>query len=105
MAKLYKSHWYPIPWISNKQEDAFTASIGNYTLNVQLTPNGNWWWVVMLNEQFISTPFQNTANTKERALALCEGVYFGHISTVRNPDFVIKLINSKKIAQDDGKQS
>lgn len=97
MAKLYKTHWYPIPWICNEQEDAFTASIGNYTMNVQLKPNGNWWWVVMLSGQIITTPFENKAKTVERAIALCEGVYFGHTSTVRNPDFVVKLINSKKI--------
>jgi len=66
-----------------------------------LTSNGNWWWTVMLSGQIIFTPFENKAKTVERAIALCEGVYFGHISTVRNPDFVVKLINSKKIANDD----
>lgn len=95
MAKLWKGHWYPIPWVTNDDEEDFFASIGNYRLRVEQMDQGRWWWRVYIGEQEIHTALNEHASSKCRAIALAEGVYFGHVSTVRNPDFIVQIIGSK----------
>ena len=100
MSKLWKSERYPIPWITNEDEEDFMAHIGDYCLRVEQMGTGHWWWRVYLGDQPVYTPFDEYSETKERAIALAEGVYFGHISLVRKA-----IILPSKINQDNDQQA
>lgn len=94
MLKLLKSEKYPVPWITNEEEKDFMAHIHGYTLRVESMDSGDWWWQVSLGDQVVFTPFQDYAESKERAIALAEGVFFGHSSNVKKTVIVPSRMNS-----------
>lgn len=96
MAKLWKSDRYPIPWITNEEEEDFMATIGDYCLRVEQMDADHYWWRVYLCGEPIPTPHNEYAQTREQAIALAEGVYFGHISLVRKT-----IILPSKLNQDN----
>lgn len=95
---MWKSERYLIPWITDEDEQDFMATIGDYCLRVEQMDTEHYWWRVSLGDQPIYTPHDEYAETKEQAIALAEGVYFGHISPVRKLN-----IFPSKLNQDDEK--
>jgi len=81
-----------IEWKSNKQKDDFTAKIGNYLLRVEQMDKGSWWWSASYNNKQILIPLNEFASSKNKAIGLSEGVYFGHFSANKKYEKCINVI-------------
>lgn len=77
-----------IPWICNLEEDAFTASKGNYRLNVQRIAVAHWEWEVLFREEEIITLLPRKTDSKYRAIGMAEGLYMAHSQLYREEPII-----------------
>lgn len=66
-----------VPWRKIGDND-FKAEIKSYTLRVEKMGDREWWWRVYFKEEILSTSLSEFSSSKNRAMGLAEGIYFGH---------------------------
>ena len=66
------------PW-KHIDADDFICQLEGYTFRVEQMDKGHWWWRVLYGGHPLPTTLNEFANSKYRAIGLCEGVYLGHI--------------------------
>lgn len=82
MLKLWRDNT-EIPWITNLDEEVFTATKGEYRLNVVRKGTNHWEWEVLFREEEILTPLPRKTDSKYRAIGMAEGLYIAHSQLYR----------------------
>ena len=65
-----------INWRSNKDEDDFTARVGDYVLRVEQMDRYYWWWCIYHEDRQISDGF---TQTKEQAFTIISNHLLPHL--------------------------
>lgn len=66
------------PW-EEISEDDYICKIGDYVLRVQQMDVNSYWWKVTRSGVDVYAQTSEHANSKYRAVGLCEGVYMGDV--------------------------